>query len=113
MKLRFAVDQAECFRQGIDCPKSITVIEVNPADLPLDARILIADHLHGIDVCVTTPASTQDQPVHIKATRPTLESLLSALGFHDLQLGDDENIHEAMKRSTHILSQLRKKLGED
>lgn len=50
MKLRYSVDQAECFRRGIDCPKSIQTLEVNPADLTEDIRKLIADRLDGIDV---------------------------------------------------------------
>lgn len=50
MKLRFSVDQAEAFRRGIDVPKSIVTIEVDPAKLPEEARNLIADRLDGIDV---------------------------------------------------------------
>src|SRR5262245_35758041 len=50
MKLRFEVDQADSFRRGIDRPKSIVSIDVNPADLSEETRALIADHLAGIDV---------------------------------------------------------------
>ena len=41
MKLRFEVDQAACFRKGIDCPESIVTIEVDPQNLPEDERNLI------------------------------------------------------------------------
>jgi alpha-galactosidase len=45
MKLRFKVSQAECFRRGIDAPKSIVTIKVEPARLFQEERILIADRL--------------------------------------------------------------------
>lgn len=51
VKLRFQVDQAECLRNGIDCPKSIVLLEVNPAELTQPQRDLLADRLDGIDVC--------------------------------------------------------------
>ena len=51
VKLRFEVDQAECLRAGIDCPKSIVTVEVDPAKLSQDERDLLADRLSGIDVC--------------------------------------------------------------
>jgi hypothetical protein len=50
MKLRFSVNQAECFRRGIDCPKSIVSVEVDPAGLKEADRELIAKRLDGIDV---------------------------------------------------------------
>ena len=50
MKLRFQVDQAEAFRQGVDVPKSIVTVEVNPADLPQEERDLLADRMDGIDI---------------------------------------------------------------
>lgn len=86
MKLRFEVDQAECFRKGIDCPKSIVTIEVDPAKIPEPERILIADRLMGIDVCQlwnsgegTTKEMDNHQPVRVKADAPTYEGLMKAV----------------------------------
>src|ERR1051326_7242188 len=87
MKLRFEVDQAECFRRGIDCPKSIVTIDVNPAELPQDVRNMIADRLSGIDVCslAVTPDGgvgihvENGAPVRVQAEEPTLEALLAVI----------------------------------
>lgn len=79
VKLRFEVDQAECFRRGVDCPKSIVTIDVNPKDLPQDERDLIAKRLYGgIDV---RPLSGKrgDEPCRIKALMPDYEALLIAV----------------------------------
>lgn len=51
MKLRFEVNQAECMRRGIDCPRSIVTVEVDPEQLSQDDRNLLADRMDGIDVC--------------------------------------------------------------
>jgi hypothetical protein len=88
MKLRFEVDQAECFRKGIDCPKSIVTIEVDPADIPQDDRNLIADRLVGIDVCQLWNSdkgteklltSEERQPVRIVAAAPDYAALIAAV----------------------------------
>jgi hypothetical protein len=50
MKIRFDVNQAEAFRQGIDCPKSIVTIDLDPAQVDPQKRSLLADRLQGIDV---------------------------------------------------------------
>ncbi len=50
MILRYRVNQAGCFRAGIDCPRSIQTLEVDPSRLPQGERDLIADRLDGIDV---------------------------------------------------------------
>lgn len=76
MKLRFEVDQAECFRRGIDCPKSIVTIEVDPKDLPQQERNLIAARLQGIDVRALHGDGTWHR---IKALLPDYESLLAAV----------------------------------
>lgn len=99
MKLRFEVDQAECFRKGIDCPKSIVTIEVDPAKIPADERNLIADRLGGIDVLETfaMPAMSEDGLVlngdkwavarmvdkRIKAEEPTYKALIKAVREND------------------------------
>ena len=86
MKLRFEVDQTEAFRQGIDVPKSIVTVEVNPADLSQERRNSIADRLNGIDVCQMAciadgvlPKDRNGQPLRIKAKLPTIESLMEAV----------------------------------
>jgi hypothetical protein len=45
MKLRVKVDQAECFRLGLDAPRSSVDVEVNPSRFPQNVRDYIADHL--------------------------------------------------------------------
>ena len=50
MKLKFAVDQAACFKKGIDAPTSTTVVEVNPAEVSAELRTIISDYMHGIEV---------------------------------------------------------------
>lgn len=54
MKIRFAVDQAEALRRGIDAPKPSVLIEVDPAKLSPFARDMIADNLvkgHDLTGC--------------------------------------------------------------
>src|SRR6266851_3167292 len=86
MKLRFEVDQAEAFRQGIDVPKSIVAVEVAPSELSQEQRNLIADRLHGIDVCPLVgiedgvmPTDRHGKPLRIIAKLPTFESLMEAI----------------------------------
>jgi len=50
MTLRFEVDQAEAFRQGVNVPKSTNHVEVDPSKLSQEERDLIADRLDGIDI---------------------------------------------------------------
>jgi hypothetical protein len=50
MRLRYRVNQGECFRAGVDCDQPIQIEEVNPSKLTQEVRNLIADRLHGIDV---------------------------------------------------------------
>lgn len=85
MKLRFEVDQANAFRQGIDVPKSIVTIEINPAEISQEQRNLIADRLDGIDVCQIAgrlDGEAKDQnrkPFRVMAKLPTFESLMGAI----------------------------------
>lgn len=82
MKLRFEVDQAHCFRNGIDAPRSVVTVEVDPKELGQDDRNIIADHLEGIDVrsrllnCATEEGGLRRRVI---AKEPTLDSLLKAL----------------------------------
>lgn len=52
MKLRFAVNQGEALRKGIDCPSSRATIDVDPSKLSEEERQLIADRMWpgGIEV---------------------------------------------------------------
>lgn len=97
MKLRFEVDQAEAFRQGVDCPKSIVTVEANPSELPVETRHLLADRLEGIDVlqmffydgelirghAVKELLHTAVEPRRIVASAPTLDALISAVRAND------------------------------
>ena len=103
MKLRFKVNQAECFRRGINCDKSIVSVDVDPSSLSADIRGLIADRLDGIDLCrlVNDPragglvkscdrAKDKDgfpvgdyKPVLIEANEPTFEALVEAIKAND------------------------------
>lgn len=89
MKLRFKVNQAECLKRGIDAPKSIVTVEVNPKELPQKDRDLIAKHMDGIDVCklgsdgkpLLYPHPELDKfvPDYIMADGLTIEDLLRAI----------------------------------
>lgn len=82
MKLRFEVDQSAAFRAGIDCPKSVIEMEVDPSQLPQEERDMIADLLHGIDVCREVEANGLRR--RIIATAPTYEALLKAIREHKI-----------------------------
>jgi hypothetical protein len=47
VKILCSVNQAECFRRGIDAPDSTVPIDVNPSELSQEERDFIADHLAG------------------------------------------------------------------
>jgi len=88
MTLRFEVNQAEAFRQGVNVPKSTVHLEVDPANLPQEERDLVADRLHGIDVCplVESPegaaelfTKTDGGLWRIEAKLPNYESLMEAI----------------------------------
>ena len=99
MKLRFKVDQVDCFRNGIDCPKSIITVEVNPADLSQEDRNLLADRMFEIDVCPlihprgscrieksTTDLGKKEVPDLIIAERPTFDSLMDAVRKNEARI---------------------------
>jgi hypothetical protein len=108
MKLRFSVDQAECFRNGIDCPKSIVTIEVEPANLSDEERILIADRLIGIDVCSlwnSNDGTTKERgdfveeygrPIHIIAKRPDWGGLIAAIKENEEEVRSRRNQHRSL-----------------
>ncbi|HXB58568.1 MAG TPA: hypothetical protein VNU95_03340 [Candidatus Acidoferrales bacterium] len=106
MQLRFSVNQAEAFRQGIDCPKSIVHVEVDPATLDGTTRRLIADRMKGIDVYqleyrgngetaikldyepVTLSLSV---PVRIEANAPTFEAMMEAVKENERELQESKS----------------------
>jgi hypothetical protein len=87
MKLRFNVDQGACLRAGLDHPAPTAVIDVNPGQIKLDVRNLIADRLIGIDVCqlwnsdkgTNKSVDPSGNPVRIVADAPTFEGLVKAV----------------------------------
>lgn len=94
MKLRFAVDQAESFRRGINAPDSIATIEVDRAKLDPVVREKIAVRLRGVEVCrrVHVMRSTgkilhQNNPMAERAEEaPTGEYMLASLRSEDPDL---------------------------
>jgi hypothetical protein len=109
MKLRFEVDQADSFRRGIDRPKSIISIEVNPADIPEHVRSVIANHLVGIDVLqlfyhngevikgypIRELSYTSHEPKRIVANAGNLEALVEAVKENDHTI---ERIEQSFSR---------------
>jgi hypothetical protein len=105
MKLRFKVDQAECFRRGIDCPKSIVTIEVIPAEVDPQIRELIAPRLQGIDVCEFRPDTAEmarvrlkleaaggtSIPIHVIANGPTWDDLVEAVKKDEVRAKKEAN----------------------
>lgn len=87
MKLRFGINQAEAFRRGIDAPKSVAMIEVDPSKLTEAQRQMIADRLKGIDVCQLKG----DGLKLVNAVEATWESLLEAVRLDQQENGGGIN----------------------
>jgi len=104
MVLRFEVNQAEAFRRGVNVPKSIVHLDVDPSTLSQEDRDFIADRLNGIDVHelrvstyagmypgvgelapgVTYKAADKDgEPIRIQAYLHSWEELLAAAKRND------------------------------
>ncbi len=90
MQLRFRVNQAEAFRQGINAPKSIITVDVEPAKIPLEERNLLADRMDGIDVyrgCIDDEGrvrpmgglSFDRKDYLVEAMLPTYKALIEAV----------------------------------
>ena len=109
-KLRFNINQAAAFSQGVDCRKSVVTITVDVEELNEEQRRLIQDRLLGIDVCegvVRADGSRGPQfvwerdtyedphskavPCRLVADLPTLASLLEAV------MADEERLQEQMR----------------
>lgn len=113
MKLRFQVDQAECFRNGIDCPKSIVTIEVDPDTLTPEQRTMIADRLEGIDVVPLFDCNgelikirKEDQTIaeRIIAKAPTFEALMTAIVENHNEQQKSQNSHRCFSALSGWLS---------
>ena len=105
MVLRFEVNQAEAFRQGVDVPKSTNHLDVNPAELSQEDRNLIADRLNGIDVTQLVFSASEKkgfrqasedwapQFYRIVAKLPTLESLMEAIRANQAEVDKEREGH--------------------
>ena len=86
MNLRYKVNQAACFKAGINQEKSIEVLPVNPAELSQEIRDLVASRLCGIDVVkleAYPDGSVRHQKIDgeyclIESQLPGLEHLVAA-----------------------------------
>lgn len=91
MSIRFEVNQAEAFRRGVDCPKSIVNVDVNPASLDATTRELIAKRMNGIDVCCLSSdgaivKSVEQGFVIVRADLPTLAALIAAVEKNEAEI---------------------------
>lgn len=102
MDIRFEVNQAEAFRRGIDVPKSIVTIQVNPAEIPESERHLIADRLDGIDVMLLRfSAGEISQSSHrLIAKSPDYQGLIEAVKANELDIQADRLRAIAQSRAT-------------
>ena len=100
MKLRFKVDQSEALRRGVDCPRSINTIEVDPAELTEEQRRMIADRMDGIDLYnlhAFCDRETYQGGTHITASLPTFDELWKAI-----QANEDEVRKALAKKSPEL-----------
>ena len=118
-KVRFDVNQAEAFRQGLECSKPIAVLELNPKELDQETRNLIADRLAGMDVLELhldadgerekLPARKARGHARIKAQRPTLEALMSAIKDNEAKLqAETAQIKKAKATTSPVENQTSK-----
>ena len=108
MKLRFEVDQAACFRKGIDCPESIVTIEVDPQKLPEDERNLIADRLKGTDVCKLGGRRNQmhtmdGRPGLVEAETPDYQGLIAAVRRNEKFMSEQKVLEETRSRHRELV----------
>lgn len=79
MKLRFAVNQGESLRRGIDAPSSTWTLQVHACQLSVELRNLIADRMKYGDIGVYR-FGTGDL---LMANEPTLKGLEEAVRKDD------------------------------
>jgi len=94
MVLRFEVNQAEAFRQGVNVPKSTNHIDVDPATLSQEDRNLIADRMDGIDVCQLEFITLRGEEElwkkgRIVAKLPTFDALMEAVRANENAIQDE------------------------
>jgi hypothetical protein len=115
MTLRFQVDQAEAFRRGVDVPKSTVHLEVDPSTLPEAERLLIADTLEGIDVCLlqVTPegdvrkaTKPNGSVCRLQAKLPTYDSLMEAIRANQAMLEEQREKAQGRHRAEEALTRL-------
>ena len=111
MILRFEVDQAEAFRQGINVPKSTNHLDVDPSTLSQEERNLIADRLRGIDVLKIearrAPAGKMnpdpDYTERIVAKLPSFESLMEAIREDERRTGIGEQARSQLRKLSSLI----------
>ena|SRR2546426_12233933 len=103
MKLRFAVNQGESLRRGIDCNSSTVTIEVNPAEISQEDRNLIADRMvpGKIDVWQAWPSPDGDA-VPTEITHPPGDLILASSPDYE---GLIEAVREDQKKVLKASSQ--------
>ena len=115
MKIRFAVDQAEAFRRGVDCPKSIVTVEVDPKTLSQEERDLIADRLEGIDLrrLHRSLEETVRSSSHLEALLPTFESMMEAVRANAAKLTEEVKAEAEAKTKREADFAIAKQMAEN
>ena len=96
MLLRFSVNQAEAFRRGINEPKSIVTVEVDPSALDEDWRIRISRRMKGIDICQLDNHGKRKMPDagnYVSITEWMIETYASTLkALQEAIMAEDNNL---------------------
>jgi len=112
MILRFEVDQAEAFRQGVNVPKSTNHLEIDPSKLSQEERNLIADRLRGIDVLKIEArrappgralSSDPDHSERIIAKLPSFDSLMEAIREDERRMGIGEQTRSHLRKLSSLI----------
>jgi hypothetical protein len=128
MQILCEVIQAECFRRGIDAPRSTIKLEVNPSKLPRDLRTFVANNLYegyrlGFDdhINYETAESKRFTSIEFELYRPDLigfmEAVLRAKEFQETvdanSEGRDLTFQEWMKKVDEAANNKREKLAKE
>lgn len=87
MKILCQVDQAECFRRGIDAASSTIKINIDPSKVPYDIREFIAKHL--IDGHILR--SSEEFRLNGLGIPAFFETILWAMEYHKAKEKAQEN----------------------
>jgi hypothetical protein len=110
MKIRFAVNQAEAFRRGVDVQKPTHIIEVDPATLSQEDRNLLADRLCGIDLNqMMVVGEIKQSGWHITAMLPTFEAMMEAVRENEREVQKEFEQEHKSQRSIAEKSAQREK----